>query len=343
MATPIGRKFNASLQQCMLRIKDPKVSVPFYEKHFGMKLVHKYDFPGMKFSLYFLERPQINQKLPAEVPSASSEQYLWTMQGTVLELTHNHGTEDDPNFKGMWSGNTGKDLPESSPLYRKDEPNRGFGHIAFNVDDVYAFSADLESAGVAFQKRPDEGRMKGLAFALDPDGYWIEIVGREPNRWKEPCNLSQVMMRVKDGPKTVEFYRDIMGMSLIHEMVVPNDFTNFFMTYLGEGEQATRELAKQMWRPVLEFTFNHGTEKDDGFKVHDGNSDPQGFGHIGFIVDDLEQMCKELEEKGVPFFKKPNEGKMRGLAFILDPNGYRVELVQRGMTIPEEFMKPSGA
>jgi lactoylglutathione lyase len=42
--------------------------------------------------------------------------------------------------------------------------------------DVYAACAELEAAGVRFQKRPDEGRMKGIAFALDPDGYWIEVV-----------------------------------------------------------------------------------------------------------------------------------------------------------------------
>jgi hypothetical protein len=89
---------------------------------------------------------------------------------------------------------------------------QGFGHIAVTVPDVYAASADLESAlhgvvysvvrkqlaeslssrpcailalcvcetgkGVGFKKRPDEGRMKGLAFALDPDGYWVEIIKR---------------------------------------------------------------------------------------------------------------------------------------------------------------------
>ena len=48
--------------------------------------------------------------------------------------------------------------------------------LAFNVPDVYALSASLEADGVRFQKRPDEGRMKGLAFCLDPDGYWIEII-----------------------------------------------------------------------------------------------------------------------------------------------------------------------
>jgi len=346
MAASIGKKYNASLQQCMLRIKDPKVSVPFYEEHFGMKLIHKYDFPAFKFSLYFMEFPREGTELPSTVPSDESEKYLWTMGGTCLELTHNWGTESDPNFT-YWHGNSGKDLPESSPLYIKDGPIRGFGHIAFNVDDVYATSEGLESKGVKFQKRPDEGRMKGIAFALDPDGYWIELVKREEGLFKEPRNLSQVMMRVKDGDKTVAFYRDVMGLSLVREMVVPNDFTNFFMMNLTDDEKVglsdedIAKLPKRLFKPALEFTFNHGTEKDDNFQVHTGNSDPQGFGHIGFIVDDLENMCKELEALGVPFFKKPDEGKMRGIAFIIDPSGYRIELIQRGVKMDPELQKPA--
>ena len=55
---------------------------------------------------------------------------------------------------------------------------RGFGHVAFNCDDVYEATELLLANGVSFQKKPDEGRMKGLAFALDPDGYWIELVRR---------------------------------------------------------------------------------------------------------------------------------------------------------------------
>lgn len=46
------------------------------------------------------------------------------------------------------------------------------GHIGFLVPDVYEISAKLEKAGVEFQKKPDDGTMKGLAFAKDPDGYW---------------------------------------------------------------------------------------------------------------------------------------------------------------------------
>merc|ERR1712087_174478 len=100
------------------------------------------------------------------------------------------------------------------------------------------------------------------------------------------------------------------------------------------------QFANRLWQPVLELTHNHGTENDANFQVHTGNADPQGFGHIGFLVDDLDACCKEMEEAGVKFFKKPEEGKMRGLAFALDPSGYRVELVQRGMTVPAEMLAP---
>merc|ERR1719238_2564055 len=186
----------------MIRIKDPKVSVPFYCENFGMKVVHEYHFPEFKFSLYFLERPRDGQQLPEKVPSDESEKYLWSMKGTTIELTHNHGAEMDDNFK-VWSGNQGKDAPAGTPNHWPDGPVRGFGHLAFNVDDVYKFSEELEAKGVKFQKKPDEGRMKGLAFALDPDGYWIEICKRASGIYKEPCNLSQTMMRVKDGWATV--------------------------------------------------------------------------------------------------------------------------------------------
>ena len=135
MAKTIGAKFRAHFQQTMLRIKDPAVSVPFYEKHFGMQLIHKYDFPQWKFSVYFMERRRDDAAKLPEPGTKASEEYLWKMQGTTLELTHNHGSESDDEFK-VWSGNHGGDLPDSSPLYMKDGPTRGFGHVAFNVPDV---------------------------------------------------------------------------------------------------------------------------------------------------------------------------------------------------------------
>ena len=334
-----GRVLRASFQQTMLRVKDPKKSLQFYGFHFGMRLVHKYDFPQWKFSLYFLERPR-NEAVTL-IPRAGtleSEDYLWNMEGTVLELTHNWGSEKDDDFE-VWSGNEGNDVEDtSSPLYRADV-TRGFGHVAFNVPDVYELSGHLERAGVPFQKKPDEGRMKGLAFALDPDGYWIELVKRPDENFPEMTNLSQTMLRVKDAKASVDFYTKLLGMDLVRSTDY-GSFSNHFLGSLSDEERRrapdptsaeARDFVKTLWRPLLELTHNHGTEHDESFHVHDGNSPPAlGFGHIGFLVDDLNAMCSVMVARGVRFHKLPSEGAMDNLAFAIDPSGYRVELVERG-------------
>lgn len=145
--------------QTMLRVRDPERSLRFYRDVLGMTLLQKFDFPAAKFSLYFMAylRPD-DPPLPAG--DAARAEYIFSQKAT-LELTHNWGTESDPGFAGYHNGNA--------------EP-RGFGHIGISVPDVYAAAARFEKLGVEFVKRPDEGRMKGLAFIKDPDGYWIEIL-----------------------------------------------------------------------------------------------------------------------------------------------------------------------
>ncbi|WP_372784638.1 lactoylglutathione lyase [Phenylobacterium sp.] len=146
---------NPVLNQTMLRVRDPEPSVAFYRDLLGMTLLDRYDFPAMRFSLYFLGYPS------SPGPSDRSARVQWVFeQPALLELTHNWGTEADPYF-AYHNGNT--------------EP-RGFGHIGVSVPDVHATCRHLEEAGVEFVKRPDDGAMKGLAFVKDPDGYWIEIL-----------------------------------------------------------------------------------------------------------------------------------------------------------------------
>ena len=143
------------LNQTMLRIRDPELSVAFYRDVMGMTLLDRYDFPALKFSLYFMGYPQ------GPIPDDRAQRIEWVFQQpALLELTHNWGTESDPAFS-YHNGNS--------------EP-RGFGHIGLSVPDVHAACARFEEQGVEFVKRPDDGAMKGLAFVKDPDGYWIEIL-----------------------------------------------------------------------------------------------------------------------------------------------------------------------
>ncbi|CAD7705083.1 unnamed protein product [Ostreobium quekettii] len=145
--------------QTMYRIKDPKTSLDFYTRVLGMTLLAKLDFPSMKFSLYFVGYE------PAEaIPDNEKERKWMFRQKGTIELTHNWGTESDPEFAGYHNGN-------SDP--------RGFGHIGLSVPDVEAACKRFEELGVAFVKKPNDGSMKGLAFIKDPDGYWIEILNAE--------------------------------------------------------------------------------------------------------------------------------------------------------------------
>lgn len=153
-STRVADPTQFSFQQTMLRIKDPKPTLDYYTQHFGMTLIDKKSFPEYKFDLYFLASMPNGATVP-EPGTKEANKHLWTFDRTTLELTHNYGTESDPAFSYA-NGNV--------------EPHRGFGHIGFIVDDVQSFCDELEAKGVRFQKRPQDGRMKHIAFALDPGG-----------------------------------------------------------------------------------------------------------------------------------------------------------------------------
>lgn len=99
----------------MLRIKDPAKTIPFYTEMLGFTLIDKMDFPQYKFSLYFLTTLPEGETYSLTPGTKEAHDYLWTMEGVALELTHNHGTETDPDFAGYHPGNKEKD---------------GFGHVA---------------------------------------------------------------------------------------------------------------------------------------------------------------------------------------------------------------------
>ncbi|KAJ6566254.1 glyoxalase I [Mycena capillaripes] len=180
-----------------LRVKDPKESLKFYE-FLGMKLIQKLENPDSKFDLYFLAYDSL---------SAVSTGKHWTDREGIIELTHNYGTESDPEYK-IVNGKT--------------EPYRGFGHVCVSVDNIQAACARLEGAGYRFQKKLTDGRMRHIAFALDPDDYWVEIISFKDveatadikETSVETYRMNHTMIRVKDQEKSTAFYQDIMGMKI---------------------------------------------------------------------------------------------------------------------------------
>ena len=145
------------LNHSMLRVKDPAVSLDFYTRVLGMRVLRKLDFPEMKFSLYFLARVNETDAIPEDEGARTA----WTFsQAGILELTHNWGTENDPEFK----------------YHDGNQQPQGFGHICFSVPDLAGAVRWFDENQVSYVKRPEQGKMKDVAFIKDPDGYWIEIV-----------------------------------------------------------------------------------------------------------------------------------------------------------------------
>lgn len=297
------------LNHTMLRIKDPKASIPFYEKHFGMKVLGHYKFDMFKFDIYYLayDHPE----------SPYYGKPVWDRQG-VLELTHNYGTETQADYK-LNNGNV--------------EPHRGFGHICFSVDNIEKVSSDLEQGGVKFQKKLSDGRQKDIAFALDPDGYWIELISnKEAKVVADETNPSSyrfnhTMLRIKDPKKSIEFYTEKLGMRLFRTSVHENaKFTLYFLSYDKDFKENDESRAGDR-EGLLELTHNWGTENDAEFSYHNGNAEPQGFGHLAITVDDIEAACERFNQVGVKFKKQLDEGGMKYIAFILDPDGYWIEVI----------------
>ncbi|KIM92704.1 hypothetical protein OIDMADRAFT_62326 [Oidiodendron maius Zn] len=315
MATNLSKyRFNHS----MIRVKNPEASLKFYQ-FLGLKLIDTVKNPSSKFDLYFLA---------FDSPAAVSHRSLRSDREGIIELTHNYGTESDPNYK-VANGNS--------------DPGRGFGHLCISVDNIQAACARIEKEGYQFKKNLTDGQMRDIAFVLDPDGYWVEIIAQKPLEETAAIEQTDVtsyrmnhtMIRVRDAEKSLAFYKDIMGMSLLSTF--NNDaakFTNYFLGYPISYTIPPSSNAAAYREGILELTWNHGTEADPNFSYHSGNSEPQGFGHTCVSVDDLEAACERLEKNNVQWQKWLTDGRMKDIAFVLDPDGYWIEIIQN-----EKFKK----
>ncbi|MBM6550376.1 lactoylglutathione lyase [Marinomonas ostreistagni] len=143
--------------------------------------------------------------------------------------------------------------------------------------------------------------------------------------------FNQTMLRIADPVRSLDFYTRVMGMTLLRKLDFPEmEFSLYFLTY-GEdfsdiSSDDAKRTAQTFGRPaVLELTHNWG-DTADTVEYHNGNSDPRGFGHIGFHVPDLEGACQRFDDLGVTFQKRLSDGKMNYIAFIKDPDGYWIEI-----------------
>jgi len=121
------------------------------------------------------------------------------------------------------------------------------------------------------------------------------------------------MIRVNDLEESIKFYTEVLGMKLLREKEYPE--AKFSLAFLGYGNETENT--------VIELTYNW--DKND---YEHGNA----FGHIAIEVDDIYKVCEEIKNKGVTVIRDP--GPMMGsrllLAFIEDPNGYKIELIEKG-------------
>lgn len=165
---------------------------------------------------------------------------------------------------------------------------------------------------------------------LTPDE--IKAACGEPDASTEDFIFQQTMYRIKDPKKSLDFYTRILGMRLFKDLHFPEmKFSLYFLGFSPAGNIPGNDKERTFWcftqKATLELTHNWGTENDQEMNYHNGNADPRGFGHIGINVPDVDVACKRFEELGVEFVKKPNDGKMKGLAFIKDPDGYWIEIL----------------
>jgi len=144
--------------------------------------------------------------------------------------------------------------------------------------------------------------------------------------------LNQTMLRVRNPQASIAFYGDILGMTLLDRYdFEAMRFTLYFMGYEKADDIPAAPAERARWvfsRPaLLELTHNWGTEDEPGFSYHNGNAEPRGFGHIGISVPDVDAACARFDQAGVEFVKRPQDGSMKGLAFIKDPDGYWIEIL----------------
>jgi lactoylglutathione lyase len=121
------------------------------------------------------------------------------------------------------------------------------------------------------------------------------------------------MLRVKNLDASVKFYTGLLGMREIRRTDVPEG--KYSLVFIGYGDEASHT--------VLELTYNWG--QDDGYELG------TAFGHLALGVPDIYATCAQLRAAGAKISREPGPVKFGTtvIAFIEDPDGYKIELIER--------------
>lgn len=125
--------------------------------------------------------------------------------------------------------------------------------------------------------------------------------------------MLHTMLRVGDLDKSIAFYCDILGMQLLRRKDYPGG--EFTLAFVGYGEEKDNT--------VIELTYNWGVSEYDLGK---------GYGHIALGVDDIYNTCDRIKTQGGKVSREPGPMKHGStvIAFVEDPDGYKIELIQLG-------------
>lgn len=125
--------------------------------------------------------------------------------------------------------------------------------------------------------------------------------------------ILHTMLRVGDLDKSLHFYTEVLGMNLLRKRDYPEG--KFTLAFVGYGDE--------QHDTVLELTYNWDTHHYDL-----GN----GFGHIAIEVDDVYEAVEKIRDKGGKVVREPGPMKHGNtiLAFVEDPDGYKIELLSPG-------------
>ncbi|XP_020088944.1 probable lactoylglutathione lyase, chloroplastic [Ananas comosus] len=201
----------------------------------------------------------------------------------VVELTYNYGVD-------------------------KYDIGTGFGHFGVAVEDVAKTVELIKAKGgkVTREPGPVKGGKSVIAFIEDPDGYKFELLERGPT----PEPLCQVMLRVGDLDRSINFYEKAFGMELLRKRDNPE--YKYTIAMMGYGPEDKN--------PVLELTYNYGvTEYSKG----------NGYAQIAIGTDDVYKTAEAIKLFGGQVTREPGPlpGINTKITSCLDPDGWKTVFV----------------